>query len=367
MIVFMTAAEIAQWLDGELVGDGAVQISRVAKIDDAAPGDLTFLANPKYEKYLGTTKASAILVRRDLDPTKVQRVTPLSFIKVDDPYVAFLHVLKRITPPVDPFPAGIHPTAIVPESARLHQGVTVGAHVVIGKNVVVGKNTRISHGVVVGDGVTIGEECLIYPHVTIYHGCRLGHRVTIHAGSVIGSDGFGFAPKRDGTYEKIPQLGTVRIDDDVEIGAHCAIDRSTLGETVIGKGVKLDNLVHIAHNVTVGENTVIAAQTGIAGSVKVGKNVMVGGQVGISGHLEIADRTVILAQSGVTKSLTEPGKVYFGYPAKEQARAHRMEAALRMLPEMMREFRELQQRIEELLRRLTGEGRSSETSPAEKN
>lgn len=350
MTFTMTAAEIATWLEGELVGDGAVQISRVAKIEEAAPGDLTFLANPKYERFVASTNASAILVRRDFDPSKVHRPTALSFIKVDDPYVAFLHVLKRFTPAVDPFPTGIHPTAIVSESATLGTGVTLGAHCVVGKNAVVGNNSRISHGVIIGDGVVIGNDCMLYPHVTIYHGCRLGNRVTIHAGTVIGSDGFGFAPRRDGSYEKIPQFGSVRIEDDVEIGANCTIDRSTLGETIIGRGVKLDNLVHIAHNVTVGENTVIAAQTGIAGSVRIGKNVMMGGQVGVSGHLEIADRSVILAQSGITKS-TEPGKTYLGYPAKEQARAHRMEAALRMLPEMMWEFRQLQQKVQELLER----------------
>lgn len=347
----MTVAEIATWLQGELVGEGTVQISRVAKIEEAALGDLTFLANPKYEKYIVTTNASVVLVRRELDLQKFSRRASVSFIKVDDPYVAFLHVLKRLTPQVDPFPTDIHPSAFISKDAKLGHGVCLGAHVVIGKGVTIGDNTRLSHGVVIGDGATVGSECLFYPNVTIYHGCRVGNRVTIHAGAVIGSDGFGFAPKKDGTYEKIPQLGIVTVEDDVEIGANCTIDRSTLGETVIGKGVKLDNLVHIAHNVTVGENTVIAAQSGIAGSVKIGKNVMLGGQVAITGHIEIADRSIILGRSGVTKSFTEPGKTYMGYPAKEQRKAHRMEAALRMLPEMMAEFSTLQQRVEQLLQR----------------
>jgi UDP-3-O-[3-hydroxymyristoyl] glucosamine N-acyltransferase len=347
----MTVEEIATWLQGELVGDGKAQISRVAKIEEAAAGDLTFLANPKYEKFVSTTKATAILVSKQFPVDKDHHNKGLSLIRVEDPYVAFLHILKRLSPPVDPFPGGIHPTALVDPTATIGRNVRLGAHVVIGKEANVGDNTRISHHCVIGDRVHIGHDCAFYPRVTVYHGSKIGDSVIIHSGVVVGSDGFGFAPKKDGTYEKIPQLGIVRIEDDVEIGANCTIDRATMGETVIGKGVKLDNLIQVAHNVTIGENTVIAAQTAIAGSTKIGRNVMIGGQVGISGHLEVADRSVVLGGSGITRSIQEPGKVYFGYPAKERKKAQRIEAALRSLPELMVDVRHLQQQLEELIAR----------------
>jgi len=342
----MTAQEIATLLQGEIVGDPNVEIRRVAKIEEASAGDLTFLANPKYEKFVATTKASAILVSTGYDTARPP-VGRLVFIKVPDPYVAFLQILKRITPMPDPFPKGIHATALVPASAKLGSAVSLGAHVVLGENVVVGANTKIGHGCVLGDGSSVGENSVIFPNVSVYHGCQIGNRVILHSGVVVGSDGFGFAPRNDGTYEKIPQLGIAVIEDDVEVGANCTIDRATMGQTVLKRGVKLDNMVHIAHNVVVGENTVIAAQTGISGSTKVGKNVVIAGQVGIVGHIEIGDRSVILAQSGIPKS-TEPGKTYFGYPAKEHLRALRIEAVIRSLPELAKDVEQLKRSLEEL-------------------
>jgi UDP-3-O-[3-hydroxymyristoyl] glucosamine N-acyltransferase len=276
----------------------------------------------------------------------------LVFIKVPDPYIAFLQILKRITPMPDPFPKGIHATAVVPASAKVGTGVSLGAHVVLGENVVVGANTRIGHGCVLGDDSCVGENCVIYPNVSVYHGCRIGNQVILHAGVVVGSDGFGFAPKSDGTYEKIPHLGIVVIEDDVEIGANCTIDRATMGQTLIGHGTKLDNLVHIAHNVVIGENTVIAAQSGISGSTKVGKNVVIAGQVGVIGHLEIRDRSVLLAQAGIGKS-TEPGKSYLGSPAKEHLRAMKIEAVVRSLPELAKDVDQLKKLLEELRDRLS--------------
>jgi len=344
----MNVRDVAALVRGEIVGDEAVEIVRVAKIEEARTGDLTFVANPKYEKFLATTKASAVLVSTQLDTSRYRQLTTISFIKVQDPYLAFLKVLKTITRIPDPFPSGVHATAVVDGSARLGSNVALGAHVVVGKNAEIGDGTRISHGCVIGDEAVIGRNCLIYPRVSVYHQCKVGDRVIIHSGAVIGSDGFGFAPQPDGTYEKIPQLGIAVVEDDVEIGANCTIDRATMGQTSIHRGVKLDNLVHIAHNVTVGEHTVIAAQTGISGSTKIGKNCMIAGQVGLVGHIEIADRTVIMAQSGIPKSITEPGKTYFGYPAKEHGRALRIEAALRSLPELAQEVRELQKKVEEL-------------------
>lgn len=347
----MTVLEIATLFEAEIVGDPTVEIQRVAKIEEAGPGDITFLANPKYEKYVATTKASAILVSSGFDTSKVQ-TSSLAFIKAPDPYVAFLQVLKRITPMPDPFLKGIHATAIVPATAKLGEGVRLGAHTVLGENVIVGVNTKIGHGCVLGDGSSVGENSVIYPNVSVYHGCQIGHRVILHSGVVVGSDGFGFAPKNDGTYEKIPQLGIVVIEDDVEVGANCTIDRATIGQTLLKRGVKLDNLVHIAHNVVVGENTVIAAQSGISGSTKVGKNVVIAGQVGIIGHIEIRDRSVLLAQSGIGKS-TEVGKSYLGSPAKEHLRAMRIEAVIRSLPELAKDIEQLKRSLEELRNRLS--------------
>jgi len=348
----MTVAEIAEWLKGELVGDGTREITRVAKIEEAGPSDLTFLANPRYLPYVKRTGASAILVARTFDLASASAPSTLAFIKVDDPYLAFLHVLKRLTPSVDPFARGIHPTAVISPTATLGSNVSVGAYAVIGEGARIGDNTRIAEACVIGSMAEVGSDCRLYPHVTVYHQCRLGNRVAVHAGTVIGSDGFGFAPKKDGTYEKIPQLGIVVIEDDVEIGSNCSIDRATIGETLIKKGVKLDNLIQVAHNVVIGENTVIAAQTGLSGSTKVGKNVMVAGQVGFAGHLEIADRSVIMAQSGVPSSITEPGKTWFGYPARERGRAFRIEAVIRSLPELAKDVASLKQRLDEILKKL---------------
>jgi UDP-3-O-[3-hydroxymyristoyl] glucosamine N-acyltransferase len=344
----MTVHEIASMLQGEVVGNGHVEILRVAKIEEAEAGDLTFLANPQYEKYLRQTNASAVLVSLDLDLQAYRDHVATSFIRVRDPYLGFLLALKKLTPTVDPFPVGIHPSAIVATSARLGADVGIGPLVSIGDGVEIGDNTKIAAGCVIARDARIGRDGLLYPNVTVYHQCRIGDRVIVHSGTVIGSDGFGQAPRPDGTYEKIPQLGIVVVEDDVEIGANCTIDRATLGETLIKRGVKLDNLIHIAHNVVVGENTVMAAQVGVSGSTKIGKNSIIAGQVGIVGHIEIAERSVILGQSGVSKSITEPGKTYFGYPAKEQRKAQRIEVSLRRLPEMMQELEELKKRVEML-------------------
>ncbi len=342
----MKLSEIAKVLNCELIGDGDVEIRRVSEIQSAVEGDITFIANPKYEKFFDTTRASAVIVSKSFS----RRRDDLSLLFSDDPYYAFVKVLKLLNPPVELLPLGIHPSAVVAESASLGENVRIGANAVIGERVKIGDNTVIMPGVVIGDDVEIGSDVLIYPNVTIYHGCKIGNRVIIHSGTVIGSDGFGFVPRPDGSYEKIPQVGIVVIEDDVEIGSNCSIDRATLGETRIKRGAKLDNLIQIAHNVVIGENTVIAAQTGIAGSTKVGKNCVFAGQVGIVGHIEIADRTTIAAQSGVSKSITEPGKVYFGYPAREHSVALRIEGAIRQLPGLIKEFYELKSKIERLIK-----------------
>jgi UDP-3-O-[3-hydroxymyristoyl] glucosamine N-acyltransferase len=345
--------DIADLLHGRVIGDPDIEIFHVAKIEEAGSGDITFLANPKYEKYLSTTKASAVVVSGNLDDKKLNgRERPIAFIKVDDPYVSFLQLLKTLEPAEDFSFAGVHPTAVVAASAILGTNVAIGACAVVGERVRIDENSKISHGSVIGDDVVIGSDVRIYPNVTVREKCRIGDRVIIHSGAVIGSDGFGFAPDKDGAYIKIPQVGTVVIEDDVEIGANCTIDRATMGETLIERGVKLDNLVHVAHNVVIGEGTMIAAQAGIAGSTKVGKRVLMGGQVGIIGHVEIADNVSIIAQSGVSKSLTKPGATYFGAPAKEQRVAFRIEAALRHLPELLDEVKCLREKIEGLEKHL---------------
>jgi UDP-3-O-[3-hydroxymyristoyl] glucosamine N-acyltransferase len=353
----MTIREIAEWLGGDIEGgtlEGKPAIDRVAKIEEATPGSLTFLANPKYEKHLGTTNATAVLVSRKLDLKKIEGRASLIFIRVDDPYIAFLHMLKRLTPSMDPFTPGIHETAVISSSATIGKNVSVGAYAVIGDTATVGSNTKIGEGCVIGKQAQIGSECTLYPNVVVYHQCKLGNRVILHSGAVIGSDGFGFAPKPDGSYEKIPQLGAVVIEDDVEIGSNTTIDRAVMGDTRIQRGVKIDNLVQIAHNVVVGEDTVIAAQTGISGSTKIGKHCMIGGQVGISGHIEIADNTIIMAQSGIHDNIKEPGKSYFGYPADEARKAQRAYIAMKMLPDMLREFTALKKKVADLEQRLLG-------------
>ncbi|MBI5471126.1 MAG: UDP-3-O-(3-hydroxymyristoyl)glucosamine N-acyltransferase [Ignavibacteriae bacterium] len=341
----MKLRDVAALLNGEVEGDGELEIVRVAKIEEAGGGDISFLANPKYQKYLESTRASAVIVANNL---QVSAGHKLALLRVNDPYVSFLKILQHFNPPVDPLPVGIHPTAVIAASAVLGENVRVGAHVVVGERVRIGDGAMVSHNVVLGDDVAVGENSLLYPNITVYNGCRIGARVIIHAGTTIGSDGFGFAPKPDGTYEKIPQLGIVVIEDDVEIGANCTIDRATLGETRIKRGAKLDNLIQVAHNVVIGENTVSAAQAGISGSTKIGKNCMIGGQVGFTGHLEIADGTKIGAQSGVHRSIDQPNTTIFGYPAFPQRQAFRIQGAIAQLPDLLQTVRELQKRIQQL-------------------
>ncbi len=344
----MKLREVAAMLNGEVepgTQSNDDDIRRVAKIEEAGNGDITFIANPKYAKHLETTRASAVIVGKDL---QVSAGSSPMLIRVQDPYISFLKVLQHFNPPQDPLPAGIHPTAVISQSATLGPNVRVGAHVFIGERAVIKDGAMISHNVVLGDDTMVGENSLLNPNVSVYQGCRIGARVIIHSGTTIGSDGFGFVPQPDGTYEKIPQLGIVVIEDDVEIGANCTVDRATLGETRIKRGVKLDNLIQIAHNVVIGENTVSAAQAGISGSTKVGKNCMLGGQVGLTGHLEIADGTKIGAQSGLHQSILKPNTTVFGSPAFPQREAFRIQGSLKHLPDLLQTVRQLQKRVEQL-------------------
>ena len=348
----MKLADIADFLHGELVGDPEINITGLAKIQEASSGQLTFLANPKYAKFLETTQASAVLIGLD------QEEPALAQIKVKDPYLAFLEVLALFYPAAEPNFTGIHPLAVVAESAMLGKNIRIAPNVYIGEKVQIGDNTIIYPNTVILDNVLIGSDCRLYSRVSVRERCRIGNRVIIHDGVVIGSDGFGFAPEGE-KYKKIPQMGIVRIEDDVEIGSNSTIDRATLGETLIGAGCKLDNLVQIAHNVEIKENTVIAAQTGVSGSTKIGTHVTLAGQVGIVGHVEIGDNVIVAAQSGVSKNIPA-GEVWFGYPASALTKQKRIEASLRRLPDMNKKVQSLEKKINELEKKLNHPGGGDE-------
>lgn len=343
----ITVRELAQILEGDVIGDGAVSVTGVAKIEEAGPGMLSFIANPRYEKYLEATAASAVLVGRNIDPGKFSKLPP-ALIALDDPYTSFVIALETFAPKKRDVEPGIHPTAVIHPSASVGKECAIGAYVVVGERSAIGDHTVIHPHVVIGRDVSIGSRSIIYPHVTIREECIVGNRVIIQPGAVIGGDGFGFAPKKDRTYKKIPQLGRVILEDDVEVQANTCIDRATLGETIIKRGTKLDNLVQIAHNVVVGEDTVIASSTGVAGSTKIGNRNMIGGNTAITGHIFTADDVKIGGHVGVTGQLDVPGETYMGYPAKEARKWRRQEGAIRQLPELLVEIREMQKKIEQL-------------------
>jgi UDP-3-O-[3-hydroxymyristoyl] glucosamine N-acyltransferase len=326
----MKLSEIAKAINGDLEGDGNKEISGVGKIESAGADEITFIANPVYEKYYNSTLAGAIIISRKYTvPSAAEKKIP--FIRVDDPYLAFVNLLELFEPTTELQKIGIDETAVIRSTAEISdEEVRIGAICFIGENCRIGKRVNILPGCVLMAGVQIGDDVLIYPNVTIYHNCKIGNRVIIHSSTVIGSDGFGQAKNADGSYHKIPQRGIVVIEDDVEIGSGCTIDRATIGETLICKGVKLDNQIQIAHNVIIGENTVIAAQTGIAGSTKIGKNCLIGGKAGFVGHIEVCDNVIITAATNVSKSITEPG-IYSGYRAQPQNKELKQEALLREL------------------------------------
>jgi UDP-3-O-[3-hydroxymyristoyl] glucosamine N-acyltransferase len=340
----MKLGEIAEFLKGELVGDPSVEIKGPAKIESAKAGEITFLTNPKYAKFLETTNASAVLVEKTLEGIQVPH------IKLDNPYVAFLKLLELFYPAQKPNFKGIHATAIVSPTAKIGQNVSLAPFVFVGEHVEIGENTFLYPGCTVMDDVRIGANCVLHAHVAIREQCRIGNNVIIHCGTVIGSDGFGFAPTGQ-TYEKIPQRGIVVVGDDVEIGANCAIDRATLGATEIKNGCKIDNLVQIAHNVVIGENTVMASQCGIAGSTQLGQHVTMAGQVGIAPHLKIGNQVIIAAKSGVSKDIRD-GQVFFGIPAGPIMKQKKIEANLRHLPEYNKKIHALEKMVIELTERI---------------
>lgn len=336
------AKDIAALLKGTVVGDGEVIVNNVSKIEEGRPNTLAFLANPKYEHYIYTTAASVVLVNNDFLPSQA---VPCTLIKVPSAYDAIAALLQMYED-MRPKPKGIEQPSFIGEGVEMGNNPYIGAFAYIGKGARIGNNVRIYPQAYIGEGAVIGDDTIIYAGVKIYYGCVIGKSCTIHAGTVIGSDGFGFAPSGE-SYNKVPQIGNVVVEDYVEIGANACIDRATMGATRIKQGVKLDNLVQIAHNVVVGENTVMAAQCGVAGTTKVGANCMFGGQVGIAGHLQIADRTMLAAQSGISNNVTK-SSVLMGYPAFEVARYRKCYVLFRKLPELYGQLRELEKEIQTL-------------------
>jgi UDP-3-O-[3-hydroxymyristoyl] glucosamine N-acyltransferase len=331
--------EIASYLQAELVGDPSIEITGIAGIEEAKAGDLTFLANPRYKAFLEKTQASGVIVGKEVEKAKV----PL--IRHKNPYFAFSQAMNLFFETQKEYPESIHSTAVLGKNVKLAKKIHLGPYVVVEDNVELKENVTVLAGSFIGANTIVGENCLIYPHSTIRENVEIGKNVIIHSGAVIGSDGFGYA-KEKGIHHKIPQIGKVIIEDDVEIGANVTIDRATLGATRIGKGTKIDNLVQIGHNVVIGENCIIVAQVGISGSTRIGNNVVIGGQVGIGGHIKIGNNVMIGGQSGVTKDVPE-NSIVFGYPAREIKKTKKIEACLSRLPEYIKRLKEVEEKLKE--------------------
>jgi UDP-3-O-[3-hydroxymyristoyl] glucosamine N-acyltransferase len=344
MIPF-SAQQIAMMIQGKVEGDATVTVSQFGKIEEATAGQISFLANPKYEEFLYTTKASILIINENL---VLKSALTATLIRVPDAYAAFATLLTKYQELKTQNLSGIQTPSYIAKTAQLGENHFVAAFAHIGEQVKMGKNVKIFPNVVVGENVIIGDNVVLHPGVIIYADCILGNNITIHSGTIIGSDGFGFAPTADGSFQKVPQLGNVVIEDNVEIGSNTTIDRATIGSTVIRKGVKLDNLIQVAHNAELGENTVIAAQTGISGSTKIGKNVMVGGQVGFAGHISIADGVKIAAQSGVTKGVKTPNATLTGNPAGDHNTSLRAQVYMKNLPNLEKRVKELEILVSQL-------------------
>ena len=338
-----TAKQIAEMIGGRVEGNEQTAVNSFAKIEEGKPGAISFLSNPKYTHYLYDTQSSVVLINEDVE---LEKPVVATLIRVKNAYESVARLLQ-LYESMKPRKMGVEPHAYISEKAIIGKDVYIGAFACIGDGALIGDGTQIYSHTVIGDGVTIGEKCTIFPNVTIYQGCKLGNNVTIHAGSVIGADGFGFAPSTEG-YDKIPQIGIVVIEDNVEIGANTCIDRSTMGQTVIRKGVKLDNLIQVAHNCEVGENTVMSAQVGLAGSTKIGAWCMVGGQAGFSGHIHVADKTFVGAQAGVIGNTKGNGEQLIGAPAVNPKMYFKARALDAKLPEMYKQIAQLQREIDEL-------------------
>lgn len=337
-----SAKQIAQFVQGVIEGDENATVNTFAKIEDGKPGAISFLSNPKYTHYIYDTESSIVLIDKSVE---LEKPTKATLIRVDNAYECVAKLLQ-LYESMKPKKTGVDSLAFVSPSAKIGENVYIGAFAYIGDNVVIGDGCQIYPNVVICENAKVGNDCLFYPNVTIYHDCHVGNRVTLHAGSVVGSDGFGFAPSENG-YDKIPQIGIVTIEDDVEIGANTCIDRSTMGSTYVRKGVKLDNLVQIAHNTDIGANTVMSAQVGVAGSTKVGQWCMFGGQVGIAGHITIGNKVFLGAQSGVPSSLKDD-QTLIGTPPMEKLPYFKSQAIFQRLPDLYKQIQKLQKEVDEL-------------------
>ncbi|RFC53824.1 UDP-3-O-(3-hydroxymyristoyl)glucosamine N-acyltransferase [Brumimicrobium aurantiacum] len=338
-----SAEQIAGILEGEVQGDENVKVSGLSKIEEGQPGTLTFLSNMKYEPHIYNTNASIAIVAKTFEPTKSLPST-LTLVKVEDPYSCFAKLLEVYDQMHQKQPK-IEKNATIAESASIGEEVYIGANVYIGENAVIGNKTKIYPNTFIGDNVQVGDETVIHPNASIYHDCVIGKSCLIHAGAVIGSDGFGFAPNEKGEFQKVPQIGNVILEDFVDIGANATIDRATLGSTILRRGVKIDNLVQIAHNVDVGKNSAMAAQAGVAGSTKIGENVLVGGQVGISGHIKIANGTQIVAQSGIPGSVKKPNTRLMGSPAIPMNDYKKSFIGFRRLPLILQRLQDIEEKL----------------------
>lgn len=338
----LTANQLAALVHGDVEGDGEVKVGTFAKIEEGQPGALSFLANPKYTHHIYTTDSSVVLVKRDFVAEQPVKAT---LIRVDDPYATIARLLEMVQEMTRVVKKGVEQPSYVAEGVVIPEDAYVGAFAYIGKGAVIGAGAKIYPHTYVGDGCEVGDESILYSGVKVYDGCRIGKRCILHSGAVIGADGFGFAPV-DGRYEKIPQTGNVIIEDDVEIGANTTIDRAMMGSTRICNGVKLDNLIQIAHNCEVGADTVMAAQGGVAGSTKLGERCMVGGQVGLAGHIHIGDEVHIGAQSGINKDVAA-GSRLFGYPATDVVSYGRQALAIRKLPTLYKRVDEIERLIKD--------------------
>lgn len=343
-----TAQQIADYLGGKVQGNPSVKVQNFSKIEEGKPGTLSFLSNPKYSHYIYDSQASIILVNKDFEPEKEVQAT---LIRVEDAYQS-LAVLLSLVEQTKPKKTGVSTLAFISSSAVIGENAYIAPFVYIGDNVTIGNNVTLHANCSVDDNSVLGNDITIFSGVNIYNNSVIGNNCILHSGVVIGSDGFGFAPTADGSYNKIPQLGNVILEDDVEIGANTTVDRATMGSTIIRKGVKLDNLIQIAHNVEVGTNTVMAAQSGIAGSTKVGKQCVFGGQVAINGHIKIADGTMLGAQSGVANSIKEPNQIFQGSPTLPISTFRRSSIVIKNLPELQKTIYALQKQIQDLENRI---------------
>ena len=340
-----SAQQIAMMIHGQIEGDASVTVHNFGKIEEATAGQISFLANPKYESYLYTTSASIVIIGAQ---QQLKEKIKATIIRVPDAYAAFATLLTKYQELKTQQLEGIQSPSFIAPSAKIGTNHFIAAFAYINEGATLGEHVKIFPNVVIGENVKIGNHVTIYPGVVVYADCVIGNHVTIHSGSIIGSDGFGFAPKEDGSYQKVPQLGNVVIEDHVEIGANTTIDRATIGSTIIRKGVKLDNQIQIAHNAEIGTNTVIAAQTGVSGSTKIGKNVMIGGQVGLTGHIHVADGVKITAKSGVTKTVKMANVTLTGNPAAEQKQSLRSQVYIKNLPELEKRVQELEILLQQL-------------------